>query len=48
MKVAEAVRLSGDIPRHKSYPVIDDEGRVLAMISRAAALSWAGDPKCRI
>jgi CIC family chloride channel protein len=46
MKVAEAVRFySGDIPRHKSYPVIDDKGRVLAMISRAAALSWAGDPE---
>jgi CBS domain-containing protein len=44
MKVSEAVRFySGDIPRHKSYPVIDDKGRVLAMISRAAALSWAGD-----
>jgi CIC family chloride channel protein len=46
MTVAEAVRFySGDIPRHKSYPVIDDKGRVLAMISRAAALSWSSDPE---
>ncbi|HVW72248.1 MAG TPA: chloride channel protein [Rhizomicrobium sp.] len=48
MKVREAVRFySGDIPRHKSYPVVDDKGRVLAMISRAAALSWAGDPEAQ-
>jgi H+/Cl- antiporter ClcA len=46
MKVAEAVRFySADIPRHKSYPVTDDKGRVLAMISRASALSWAGNPE---
>ncbi|HEX4028060.1 MAG TPA: chloride channel protein [Rhizomicrobium sp.] len=46
MKVADAVRFySGDIPRHKSYPVTDDKGRVLAMISRASALSWAADPE---
>jgi CIC family chloride channel protein len=46
MKVADAVRFySGDIPRHKSYPVTDDRGRVLAMISRASALGWAGDPE---
>jgi chloride channel protein, CIC family len=46
MKVADAVRFySGDMPRHKSYPVIDDQGRVLAMISRASALNWAGDPQ---
>jgi CIC family chloride channel protein len=46
MKVPDAVRFySGDIPRHKSYPVTDDKGRVLAMISRANALSWAADPE---
>jgi CBS domain-containing protein len=46
MKVAEAVRFySADIPRHKSYPVTDGKGRVLAMISRASALSWAGNPE---
>ncbi len=45
MKVAAVVAFySGDVPRHKSYPVTDDKGRVLAMISRASALSWAGDP----
>jgi H+/Cl- antiporter ClcA len=46
MKVGEAVRFySGGNHRHKSYPVTDDKGRVLAMISRASALSWAGDPE---
>jgi len=46
MKVKDAVRFySADASRHKSYPVIDDKGRVLAMISRAAALSWLGDPE---
>ncbi len=46
MKVSDAVRFySGDIPRHKSYPVTDGEGKVLAMISRASALNWAADPE---
>jgi CIC family chloride channel protein len=45
MKVADAVRFySTDMPRHKSYPVVDARGRVLAMISRASALAWADDP----
>jgi H+/Cl- antiporter ClcA len=46
MKVSDAVRFySADIHRHKSYPVTDGKGRVFAMISRASALSWAGDPE---
>jgi H+/Cl- antiporter ClcA len=46
MKVPDAVRFySSDSPRHKSYPVTDGKGRVLAMTSRASALSWAGDPE---
>ncbi len=46
MKVSDAVHFySGDTHRHKSYPVTDEKGRVLAMISRASALGWAGDPE---
>jgi CIC family chloride channel protein len=29
--------------RHKSYPVTDDDGRVLGMVSRADALRWLRD-----
>ena len=30
----------GDDTRHKSYPVVDGEGRVLGMVSRADILAW--------
>jgi CBS domain-containing protein len=30
-------------PRHKSYPVVDDHGRVLRMIARSDALRWVMD-----
>ena len=29
-----------DVPRHKSYPVIDTAGRVIGMVSRTDALQW--------
>jgi CBS domain-containing protein len=46
MTVAAVVALhSGGSARHRSYPVIDDGGRVLGMISRANALDWASDPE---
>ena len=48
LTVADAVRFySTDMPRHKSYPVVDGKGRVLAMISRASALGWADDPEAQ-
>jgi CBS domain-containing protein len=31
---------AGDGMRHKSYPVVDGEGRVLAMVSRSDVLRW--------
>ncbi len=33
--------------RHKSYPVVDDEGRVVGMVSRSDVLRWSreGWPK---
>ncbi|HLI11394.1 MAG TPA: chloride channel protein [Alphaproteobacteria bacterium] len=47
MPVDEAVRFfstptsNGDEPkRHKSYPVVDAQGRVLGMVARADALRW--------
>jgi CIC family chloride channel protein len=30
-------------PRHKSYPVVDADGRLLGMVSRADALKWLRD-----
>jgi H+/Cl- antiporter ClcA/predicted transcriptional regulator len=40
--VGEAVDffMVGDNNRHKSYPVVDGEGRVLGMVSRADILAW--------
>jgi CBS-domain-containing membrane protein len=32
---------SGDVPRHKSYPVVDQQGHVLGMVSRSDILAWA-------
>jgi CBS domain-containing protein len=31
---------SDEAYRHKSYPVVDDEGRVVAMVGRADAMRW--------
>ncbi len=45
MKVGDAIDFfSAEVHRHKSYPVIDAEGGVRGMISRADALNWAEDP----
>jgi CIC family chloride channel protein len=45
MPVAEAARFfTAPEPRHKAYPVVDPEDRVLGMVSRADALAWLRDP----
>jgi len=43
MKIGEAMAFfcAPDTPRrHKSYPVVDETGRLVAMVSRADALRW--------
>jgi len=43
MKIGEAVTFftAPEVPRrHKSYPVVDAENRLIAMVSRADALRW--------
>jgi CBS domain-containing protein len=40
MSVAEAARFFAETERHKSYPVIGESGRVIAMVSRADVLRW--------
>jgi CBS domain-containing protein len=40
MPVAEAARFFAEGERHKSYPVINESGRVIAMVSRADVLRW--------
>jgi CBS domain-containing protein len=41
MGVKEAVAVfTGEGPRHKSYPVIDRERRLVGMVARADALRW--------
>jgi H+/Cl- antiporter ClcA len=41
MTIGEAVSFfTGDARRHKSYPIVDAEGRVEGMVSRADILRW--------
>lgn len=40
MTAAEACAFFGEEGRHRSYPVVDDEGRLLGMVSRLDALRW--------
>jgi len=40
MSVAEAAQFFAETERHKSYPVIGESGRVIAMVSRADVLRW--------
>ncbi|MDE2198547.1 MAG: CBS domain-containing protein, partial [Rhodospirillales bacterium] len=45
MEAAEAVALlTAPGPHHKSYPVVDPEGRVVGMVSRADVLDWLRHP----
>jgi H+/Cl- antiporter ClcA/CBS domain-containing protein len=41
MSVAEAAHFFAEGEPHKSYPVVDEKGRVRAMVSRADVLRWA-------
>jgi CBS domain-containing protein len=40
MSVSEAAKFFASGERHKSYPVVDENGRVSAMVSRADVLRW--------
>ena len=40
MPVADAIRFFSTEARHRSYPVIDDRGRLLGLASRTDALRW--------
>ena len=40
MPVAEAAKFFALGERHKSYPVVDEDGRLSAMVSRADVLRW--------
>jgi H+/Cl- antiporter ClcA/CBS domain-containing protein len=40
MPLADAVRFFGTEAEHRSYPVIDDKGRLLGLASRTDALRW--------
>lgn len=39
-----AAFFTGPGPRHKAYPVVDRDGRLVGMISRADALAWLRTP----
>ncbi|MCW2362990.1 MULTISPECIES: CBS domain-containing protein [Sphingobium] len=38
--VGETIAFFGSTARHRSYPVIDEEGRLLGLVSRSDALRW--------
>jgi CBS domain-containing protein len=40
MPVGDAVRFFADEAEHRSYPVVDDQGRLLGLVSRTDALQW--------
>jgi H+/Cl- antiporter ClcA len=40
MPARQAIDFFADNARHRSYPVIDDEGRLLGLVSRSDALRW--------
>jgi CBS domain-containing protein len=40
MEVADAVRFFADDATHRSYPVVDGQGRLLGLVSRTDALEW--------
>jgi H+/Cl- antiporter ClcA/CBS domain-containing protein len=40
MAVAEAVRFFSSEAQHRSYPVLDERGRLLGLVSRTDALRW--------
>jgi H+/Cl- antiporter ClcA/CBS domain-containing protein len=40
MSIREAVDYFGEAAAHRSYPVIDRDGRLLALVSRSDALRW--------
>jgi len=43
MPLAEVVRFFGEEAQHRSYPVVDERGRLLGLVSRTDALRWQVD-----
>src|SRR3546814_2213959 len=40
MTAGDALRYFADEARHRSYPVVDGEGRLLGLVSRRASPDW--------
>jgi CBS domain-containing protein len=40
MPIPDAVKFFSDEAEHRSYPVVDDNGRLLGLVSRTDALRW--------
>ena len=45
MSIPDVLRFFADKAQHRSYPVIDDEGRLLGLVSRTDALRWQVEKK---
>ena len=48
MTVSDAVAFFGNEAQHRSYPVVDDRGRLLALVSRMDALRWKQEGPLRL
>ncbi|HEX3424147.1 MAG TPA: chloride channel protein [Sphingomicrobium sp.] len=45
MSIPDVLRFFADEAEHRSYPVVDDEGRLLGLVSRTDALRWQVEKK---
>jgi H+/Cl- antiporter ClcA/CBS domain-containing protein len=43
MSVCETVEFFADRARHRSYPVVDDKGKLVGLVSRSDALRWRSE-----
>jgi CIC family chloride channel protein len=48
MSVSDAVVFFAEEAEHRSYPVVDDRGRLLGLVSRTDALRWKQEGSLRL
>jgi CBS domain-containing protein len=48
MSLADAVTFFSDEAQHRSYPVVDERGRLLGLVSRTDALRWKQEGRRRL
>ena len=48
MSLSDAVRFFSEEAEHRSYPVVDESGRLLGLVSRTDALRWKQDSRRQV